>query len=67
MHRVYDFWWNRTNHPKSITETASKDFDMPGIVDWIDELVDWVAAALRWVSLMLILISTGCGLISGQR
>lgn len=46
MHRVYDFWWNRTTHPKSITETASKDFDMPGIVDWIDELVDWVAAVL---------------------
>jgi len=46
MHRVYDFWWQRTNHSKSVTQTSSKDFDMPGIVDWIDELVDWVAAAL---------------------
>jgi len=46
MHRVYDFWWQRTTHPKSVTQTSSKDFDMPGIVDWIDELVDWVAAAL---------------------
>lgn len=46
MHRVYDFWWQRTTHPKSVTQTGSKDFDMPDIVDWIDELVDWVAAAL---------------------
>jgi hypothetical protein len=46
MHRVYDFWWQRTTHPKSVTQTASKDFDMPDIVDWVDELVDWVAAVL---------------------
>jgi len=46
MHRVYDFWWNRTTHPKSVTQTSSKDFDMPDIVDWMDELVDWVAAVL---------------------
>lgn len=46
MHRVYDFWWQRTTHPKSVTQTSSKDFDMPDIVDWIDELVDWVAAVL---------------------
>ncbi len=46
MHRVYDFWWQRTTHPKSVTQTGSKDFDMPDIVDWIDELVDWVAAVL---------------------
>jgi len=46
MHRVYDFWWQRTTHPKSVTQTGSKDFDMPDIVEWIDELVDWVAAVL---------------------
>ncbi len=46
MHRVYDFWWQRTIHPKSLTQTGSKDFEMPNIVDWMDELVDWVAAAL---------------------
>jgi len=46
MHRVYDFWWSRTTHPKSMTQTGTHDFDMPDIVDWIDELVDWVAAVL---------------------
>ena len=46
MHRVYDFWWNRTTHPKSVTVTGTHEFDPPDFVDWIDELVDWVAAAL---------------------
>ncbi|MCQ8891817.1 MAG: hypothetical protein NQU41_00360 [Candidatus Methanosuratincola sp.] len=45
MHKVYDFWWDRTTHPKSITKTGSHDFDMPSIVDWLDELADWVVAA----------------------
>jgi len=46
MHRVYDFWWYRTTHPKSITKTGTHEFDPPDFVDWIDELVDWVAAVL---------------------
>ena len=46
MHRVYDFWWARTTHPKSVTESDSHDFDMPGIVDFMDDMVDWVAAVL---------------------
>jgi hypothetical protein len=46
MHRVYDFWWYRTTHPKSVTQTGSHEFDPPDFVDWIDELVDWVAAVL---------------------
>ena len=25
MHRVFDFWWSRTTHPKSVTETGSWD------------------------------------------
>lgn len=44
MHRVYDFWWARTTHPKSVTKTGSHEFDMPSIVDFMDELVDWVVA-----------------------
>ncbi|MBN1681931.1 hypothetical protein JW865_00060 [Candidatus Bathyarchaeota archaeon] len=44
IHRVYDFWWQRTTHPKSVTVTGSHDFDMPSFVDWIDEFVDWIVA-----------------------
>ena len=44
MHRVYDFWWARTTHPKSVTKTETHDFDMPSIVDFMDEIVDWVVA-----------------------
>ncbi|TRZ89147.1 MAG: hypothetical protein D4R88_05965 [Methanosarcinales archaeon] len=44
MHRVYDFWWARTTHPKSVTKTQTHDFDMPSIVDFMDEIVDWVVA-----------------------
>ncbi|OPY50359.1 MAG: hypothetical protein A4E49_02769 [Methanosaeta sp. PtaU1.Bin112] len=44
MHRVYDFWWQRTVHPKLVTVTGSKDFDMPSFVDWIDDFVDWIVA-----------------------
>ena len=44
MHRVYDFWWQRTTHPKTVSVTGSKDFDMPSFVDWIDEFVDWIVA-----------------------
>ena len=46
MHRVYDFWWQRTTWPKSITQTGSHDFETPDFVDFVDELVDWVAAVL---------------------
>jgi hypothetical protein len=46
MHRVYDFWWQRTTHSKSVTVTGTHEFDPPDFVDWIDELVDWVAAVL---------------------
>ena len=46
MHRVYDFWWTRTTHPKSVPVNGSHDFDMPSIVDVADEIVDWVAAVL---------------------
>ncbi len=44
MHRVYDFWWQRTTHPKLVTVTGSQDFDMPSFVDWIDDFVDWIVA-----------------------
>lgn len=44
MHRVYDFWWARTTHPKSVTKTENHDFEMPSIVDILDEIVDWVVA-----------------------
>ncbi|MDO8725300.1 MAG: hypothetical protein Q7J35_04455 [Candidatus Methanoperedens sp.] len=44
MHRVYDFWWAHTTHPKSVTKTETHDFDMPSIVDFMDEIVDWVVA-----------------------
>ena len=44
MHRVYDFWWARTTHPKSVTKTETHEFDMPSIVDFLDEIVDWVVA-----------------------
>ena len=46
MHRVYDFWWTRTTFPKSVTETGSHDFDLPTIVDVIDDMADWTAALL---------------------
>ena len=46
MHRVYDFWWQRTTWPKSLTETGAHDFDTPDFVDFVDDLVDWVAAVL---------------------
>jgi hypothetical protein len=46
MHRVYDFWWQRTTWPKNVTKTGSHDFDPPDFVDFVDELVDWVAAVL---------------------
>lgn len=46
MHRVYDFWWDRTTHPKSITQTGSHDFDPPSFVNWVDDIIDWVAAIL---------------------
>lgn len=46
MHRVYDFWWARTTHPKSVFETGSYEFDPPDFVDFIDEMIDWVAAVL---------------------
>ena len=46
MHRVYDFWWARTTHPKSITKSDSHEFDTPDFVDFIDELIDWVVFAM---------------------
>jgi hypothetical protein len=46
MHRVYDFWWSKTTFPKSVTQTGSHDFDLPDIVEWMDELADWTVAVL---------------------
>lgn len=35
MHRVYDFWWARTIHPKSVTKTETHEFDMPAsLISW---------------------------------
>jgi hypothetical protein len=43
---VYDFWWDRTTHPKVVPVTGSKVFDPPDFVDIVDELADWAVAAL---------------------
>lgn len=39
VHRVYDFWWDRTTHPKSVLLSDTHDFDVPE-ADWVDELSD---------------------------
>ncbi|MBO3753623.1 MAG: hypothetical protein FGF53_01890 [Candidatus Brockarchaeota archaeon] len=38
MHRVFDFWWSRTTHPKSVTETGS--WDIPVLDDLLDAVAD---------------------------
>jgi hypothetical protein len=42
MHRIYDFWWGRTTHPKSVTQTGTHQFDVPAIIDVIDDIPEWV-------------------------
>ncbi|KQC04285.1 MAG: hypothetical protein APR53_00075 [Methanoculleus sp. SDB] len=46
MHRVYDFWWANTTHPKTVTVMGSYDYDPPDFVDFIDSLLDWGTAVL---------------------
>ena len=44
MHRVYDFWWAYTTHPKALTVVGSYDIDPPDFVDFLDSLADWAVA-----------------------
>ena len=44
MHRVYDFWWAHTTHPKTVTVMGSYDIDPPDFVDFLDSLADWAVA-----------------------
>lgn len=37
MHRVFDFWWRKTNHPKTVTSTGSSDIPV------VDDLLNSVA------------------------
>jgi len=38
MHRIFDFWWARTTHPKSAS--ASGRYDVPVLDDVLDTLAD---------------------------
>jgi hypothetical protein len=46
MHRVYDFWWDRTTHPKRVTLDDEHDFDTGGYEDWIELFAEWGIALL---------------------
>lgn len=41
MHRVFDFWWDRTTNPKSIT--ASDTYDVP----YIDTFLNFIGGATK--------------------
>jgi hypothetical protein len=49
MHRVFDFWWDRTTHPKSVTETGS--WDIPVLDDLLDAVADFFDIATKLGSL----------------
>jgi len=38
MHRVFDFWWNKTTHPKTVTNEASSD--IPVLADLLSFLAN---------------------------
>jgi len=46
MHRVYDFWWDRTTHPKRIRLNDEHDFETEGYEDWIELFGEWGIALL---------------------
>lgn len=46
MHRVYDFWWAHTTHPKTLDVMGSYEYDPPSFVDFLDALIDWGTAIL---------------------
>jgi hypothetical protein len=49
MHRIFDFWWDRTTHPKMVTETGS--WDIPVLDDLLDAVADFFDIATRLASL----------------
>jgi hypothetical protein len=46
MHRVYDFWWDRTIHPKRVSLNGEHDFDTSGFEDWLELFGEWGLALL---------------------
>jgi hypothetical protein len=49
MHRVFDFWWEKTTHPKSVTRTGSADLglatDILNVMSDICEVAAFISTA----------------------
>jgi hypothetical protein len=41
MHRVYDFWWSKTTHPKEVPVSVTHDFDVSTLSGWVSTLSSW--------------------------
>jgi hypothetical protein len=46
MHRVYDFWWSKTTHPKSVPVNGTHSFSVSGVSGIVSDLTSWASALL---------------------